>query len=363
MLGAMRALVLAVAITGVAALAGSASLGWAAFPGHDGWIAFVWNANTRVAPQSCQDIFSIEPNGSGRRRLTSGCPREYSGPEYSATGRRIVFVRAHELYSPHPQGAGIYVMSADGLHLRRITASVFDVQPSFSPTGRRIVFVRYLPGSRRTQIFLASANGSRVRELTHGAGATNPTFSPSGREIAFVRTDDSDIYTMRLDGSHVRQLTRARAYPGSWYSVPDFSPSGRRIVFVCGQGDGLGSIAQVCVMGADGSHLKHLTPAGRMGPVVLDAVFSPDGRQIALAAYRPCAHRCRNEIRLPVHDDGQRVRPQAGLRPRSPPGRRLCEHRLAAASLAAGSYSAHDARHITRQRLSLSGDRCSDWRA
>jgi TolB protein len=206
-----------------------------------------------------------------------------------------VFVRAHELYSPHAHGAGIYVMSADGLQLRRITGSVFDGQPSFSPTGRRIVFVRYLPRSRRTQIFLASANGSRVRQLTHGAGATSPTFSPSGREIAFVRTDDSDIYTLRLDGSHVRQLTRARAPPGSWYGVPDFSPSGRRIVFVCGHGDGLGSIAQVCVMGGDGSHLKHLTPAGRTGPVVLDAAFSPDGRRIAFVAYRPCPHWCRNQ--------------------------------------------------------------------
>jgi Tol biopolymer transport system component len=287
--------VVALGASGVVWLAGAASLGQAAFPGRDGRIAFVWNANTRVAPQSCQDIFSIEPNGSDRRRLTSGCPWEYSGPEYSATGKRIVFVRAHELYSPQAQGAGIYVMSADGAHLRRITASVFDAQPSFSPTGRQIVFERYLPRTRRTQIFLASTNGSRVRQLTHGDGAADATFSSSGREIAFVRTDDSDIYTMRLDGSHIRQLTHARAHPGSWYGVPDFSPNGRRIVFVCGQGDGLGSIAQVCGMGAQGSHLKHLTPAGRTGLVVLDDVFSPDGRRIAFVAYRPCPHRCRNQ--------------------------------------------------------------------
>jgi Tol biopolymer transport system component len=286
--------VVALGVLGVVWLAGAASLGQAAFPGHDGRIAFVWNANTQVAPQSCQDIFTIKPNGSARRRLTSGCPWEYTDPAYSASGKRIVFVRAHELYSPRPDGAGIYVMNANGSHLRQITTSAFDAAPSFSPTGRWIVFDRYLIRSRRTQLFLASTNGSRVRQLTHGAGAADPTFSPSGREIAFVGTADSNIYTMRLDGTHVRQLTHARAILEVWYRVPDYSPGGRWIVFVCGEGD-FGAIAQVCLMRANGSHLKHLTPAVRAGPLVLDAAFSPDGRRIAFVEYKPCSHRCRNE--------------------------------------------------------------------
>jgi Tol biopolymer transport system component len=267
-------------------IAGFVSVADAAFPGRDGRIAFVWNANTRVAPQSCADIFSIQPNGSDRRRLTRGCPWQYSDPAYSATGKQIVFVRSHEPFPRDHRGLGIYVMRADGSHVRRITASPNDADPSFSPDGRWIVFDRYLMRSHTTQIFLASVDGSHVRQLTHRKrGAGGPTFSANGREIAFVAGSGYSIDTMRPDGSHIRQLAHVRQGFG-FYTDPDFSPNGRWIIFVCGVAPGLGSTAQVCEMRADGTHLEHLTPAGRTGPVVAHAAFSPDGRRIALVAFK-----------------------------------------------------------------------------
>ena len=280
-----RSLVLAGALLWLVLLAGSISVGDAAFPGRDGRIGFVWNANTRAAPQSCADIFSIQPDGSDRRRLTRGCPWEYSDPAFSATGKQIVFVRSHEPFPRDHRDLGIYVMDAAGSHLRRITASPNDADPSFSPNGRWIVFDRYLTRSRTTQIFLASVDGSHVRQLTHRKrGAASPAFSTNGREIAFVAGSGYSIDTMRANGSHIRQLAHVRRAFG-WYGDPDFSPDGRWIVFICGVAPGLGSIAQVCVMQADGTHMAHLTPAGT-GPVVADAAFSPDGRRIAFVASR-----------------------------------------------------------------------------
>ena len=250
-------------------------------------MAFVWNANARVAPQSCQDIFSIQPNGSDRRRLTRGCPWEYSDPAYSASGKEIAFVRGHEPFPREQGGVGIYVMNADGSHLRQVTGSSDDADPSFSPNGRWIVFDRYLTRGRTTQIFLASVDGSRVRQLTRRRrGAADPTFSSSGREIAFVGGSEYSIDSMRTDGSHVRQLAHVRQQFG-FYAHPDFSPDGGAILFICGVAPGLGSLAQVCDMRANGTHLEHLTPTGRTGPVVGQAAFSPDGRRIAFVAYRP----------------------------------------------------------------------------
>jgi Tol biopolymer transport system component len=258
----------------------------AAFPGRDGRIAFVWKADPRVASRSCAGIFSIQPNGADRRRLTRGCPYEYS-PAYSASGKQVVFVGNGEVLPRDHRGPGIYVMNANGSHVRRITAVPQDADPSLSPNGRWIVFDRYLRRSRTTEVFLASVDGLRVRLLTHRHhGAADPTFSPDGRKIAFVADNGRSIDTIRPDGSHIHRLAHVRPSSAGFYEGPDFSPNGRLILFVCGIAPGLGSIDQVCDMRSDGTHLKHLTPGGRTGPLVASAAFSPDGRRIAFAAFK-----------------------------------------------------------------------------
>ena len=275
--GRLAAVLLGLGLTGWAALGQAAALR------HDGRIAFAWFADTRVAPQSCGDIFSIEPSGSGRQRLTPGCPWEYSAPEYSASGNRIVFVRSHEPFPRDRHGAGIYVMAADGSHLRRITSSGTDENPSLSPNGGWIVFDRYLKRSGRSQIFRASSGGGQVRQLTHGAGASQPSFSSDGRWIVFVG-GRSSIYRMRSDGSHVRKIASAPGRLQGWYEHPQISPDGRHIVAICGFGDGFSPAEQLCIMRADGTSVRHLTPARSL--TVIDAAFSPDGRRIAFLAWR-----------------------------------------------------------------------------
>jgi Tol biopolymer transport system component len=266
-------------------LAGWVCVSDAAFPGRDGRIAFVWNAPTRGRSRSCVGIFSIKPNGDGRRRLTRGCPSEYS-PGYSASGKQIVFVGGGTV-SHRDHGPGIYVMDANGSHVRRITASPNDADPSLSPSGRWVVFDRYLKRSWTTQIFLASVRGADVQQLTHRAnGAADPTFSPNGRTIAFVADYGHSIHTMRPDGSHMHRLAHLPVRSFDFYEDPDYSPNGRLILLICGIAPGLGTIAQVCDMRSDGKHLKHLTPGGRADPIVLGAAFSPNSRRIAFVALK-----------------------------------------------------------------------------
>lgn len=80
------------------------------------------------------------------------------------------------------------------------------------------------------------ADGSHVTEITH-ANTLNydPAWSPDGRRIAFVSTADGnpDIYTMRPDGTGVRQLTKNDFV---FDEAPNWSPDGTHIVFTSDRG-------------------------------------------------------------------------------------------------------------------------------
>jgi TolB protein len=113
-------------------------------------------------------------------------------------------------------------------------------------------------------------NGSDRRKLT---GGTSPEYSANGREIVFAahRDGDFEIYTIRTNRTHRRQLT-----DNSVNDIdPAFSPSGRQIVFSRSLPGG----HEIFKMRSDGTHKHQLTHDTR-GNGVVGATFSPSGRQI-----------------------------------------------------------------------------------
>jgi Tol biopolymer transport system component len=247
---------------------------------RDGKIAF-WSD---LGPAA---IFVINPDGTGRRRLTDASARA-KGAAWSPDGRRLA------LYGSADQGGDanfdIYVMNSDGSKRERLThGSAREVQPAWSPDGRRIAYGRdddvwimsangsdqhlaihdaaepaWSPDGRRlafgslrrgrVQIFVAELSGRARKRLTTGASDNeSPSWSPDGRQLLFVsfRNGEPDIYVMRRNGSRQRRLTRTRTRDDS----ASWSPSGRRIVFTSFR-DGNG---EIYVMNADGSKQRRLT--------------------------------------------------------------------------------------------------------
>jgi dipeptidyl aminopeptidase/acylaminoacyl peptidase len=182
------------------------------------------------------DIYSVRPDGSGQRQLTSG-PEVDSLPKVATNGRYVVFERRGALGGP----SSLYTVGATGGGLRALTSGGDDREAAFSPDGKAIVFVRTAAGAEggNDDLYSIRPSGSGLLHLTKTGGIDEfaPRYFAGG--VIYSRGESTpgpaayaDIYTMRRDG------TRAKAQVagvGSAY-VEDVSPNGKVLIFRRAQG-------------------------------------------------------------------------------------------------------------------------------
>lgn len=224
------------------------------------------------------DLFSVRPDGSGEKQLTSGSALD-SAPLVSPNGRFVVFERRISAGGP----SMLYVVGIDGGGLRVLTSGGDDREATFSPDGRIVVFVRASPPAGATSSSAANPNDDLYSVRASGGGLARLTttgrideFDPryfSGG-ILFSRGESSegpaayaDVYTMRRDGSRIKAQV---AGVGSAY-VEDVSPDGHTVLFRRDQG------LWVKRIGPAKAHKLTELPDGSK----TSSVFSSDGRRVA----------------------------------------------------------------------------------
>ena len=107
----LRAALLAVAAAGLLAAVGLfvvvfyAEPADANYPGKPGKIVY----SGQDAPNGDYEIYTIDPNGEGKKQLTNNSSDDYS-PSYSPSGKRIAYVNAggtdSEIWTIQPGGGG-----------------------------------------------------------------------------------------------------------------------------------------------------------------------------------------------------------------------------------------------------------------
>jgi TolB protein len=227
-------------------------------------------------------IYLINDDGTGLRRLSSGGYGD-THPVFSPDGRRIAFSKTDRAADIIHWVRSIWVMKADGSDARRLTdGTQTDIEPVWSPDGRQLAFTRVADGNAR--IWLMDADGTHQRPLrtSHPKAVDyRPGYSPDGRHIVFTsvsydRTgENADIWLIDVDGQHPRRLTSVADYD----SDAVFAPNGRQIAFATGRaGNG-----DIWTMDIDGRDQRQLTtdPAIDTAPA-----YSPDGSRIVFASNR-----------------------------------------------------------------------------
>jgi Tol biopolymer transport system component len=197
------------------------------------------------------DIYAADAGGGNLTRLTDN--QVYDAEcAISPDGRHIVFTSLRD------GDLDLYVMDADGRNVRRLTDTPgYDGGAFFSWDGRTIVFRASRPAGReeleeyrallgrglvrprRLDIYLMSADGTGLRRVTQLAGANfAPFMHPNGRQIVFSSNlhDASGrsfaLYLVNLDGSGLERVTFADGFA----SFPMFTRDGKRIVFCSSRG-------------------------------------------------------------------------------------------------------------------------------
>jgi TolB protein len=141
----------------------------------------VWAPNgQQIAFEAHGDIYVVDADGSDHRNVTSTPNTIESGPFWSADGSKILYRKMLMTSSP---GEYLFVMNVDGSEQRQFSLLPGPHSaPQWSASGRKLVFIKLYEDAARhnsnpaivdhsaltTDIGMMDADGSNERRLTFG---------------------------------------------------------------------------------------------------------------------------------------------------------------------------------------------------
>lgn len=111
---------------------------------------------------------------------------------YPGRDGRIAFVRANQVFTINPDGSGQKQLTTDGKNYR----------PRFSPDGTQIAYVHEDSGGKA--LWLMSPDGTSKRRITPVSNVSGAAWSPNGQQIAYATGSNHELalITRKSDGTY-----------------------------------------------------------------------------------------------------------------------------------------------------------------
>jgi Tol biopolymer transport system component len=177
-------------------------------------------------------LYIMSADGSHVRQLTDVAGNKGS-PVFSPDGRRVAFAM-HDTASVGPQQ--IYLINSDGSGLVPLApAAGLDEYPTWSTDGARLAFSSDRAHNGWIGLWVINADGTGLQPIdTTVIRNLGPSWSPRTNTILFMRgeLDQTQISRIDPDGSSRTYVTKG--------GLPEWSPSGTRFLYSC-------VIANICI--------------------------------------------------------------------------------------------------------------------
>jgi Tol biopolymer transport system component len=183
----------------------------------------------------------------------------------------------------------IFVVTANGAQVQITTGNCDDTDPAFSPDGSSIAYISDKSGS--PQVWLMDADGKGARVMTYGSDSKiKPRFSPDGNRIAYlaggrlyvmaVSTGSTQLILPSGDqavSGNTQQLADAAREPVTDFAWCPAASNGNPPISAIQQTPD-GDLQTVALVPSFGG-----APHVLVGASEIDATWSPDGKQLAVA--------------------------------------------------------------------------------
>jgi Tol biopolymer transport system component len=205
--------------------------------------------------------------------IDAGCLQKLSGVK-----NKVAFsANNYPGDGPHDAGSSIFLESADGKLLCRLTDKGYgDALPAWSPDGKIIAFSTNRPGGHTRNIFAVNVDGSNLHRvfINSDFGPTGANWSPNSKQLTFVQglsgPDISGaVYVVDSDGANLHPLTFSKTQV---YVFPKWSPDGKYVSYV--------TVDNKLYLLDPNVGLQ--APSRKTNLSVFNAIWSPDGKQMAL---------------------------------------------------------------------------------